>query len=99
MDLETMNRIKEYVDNQEEVRERFLKIYTGTPHISIARIAGEIDMSPTTLNNFIIGYRKMELRSLWAVDHWTQKKEEEFRKGIPRPAKRRRSHAKRMERI
>ena len=100
MDAEMMKQIQEYIDNQDEVRTRFVDVYMrGKPILSIARTAAELKMSPNTINGFINGYKRVELSVLWRIDCWTQEREKERREERANPKRVKRSYTKPMDRI
>jgi len=75
IDEQVMKIVMEYLEDQDEVRDRLRKVYHRIKMPNFSNLAWEIGISPVTLNAFLKGNRKVELRILWSIDCWVRKQE------------------------
>jgi hypothetical protein len=83
MDKEIVNKLSDYVENQEEIRQRLIKVIRKMKLPSLSRIAKEMFLSSTTLVRFFRGEKRVEWRALFAIEEWVIAKEKEL--GINQP--------------
>jgi len=75
IDENTIKRVMEYHEDQDAVRDRLHKVYIRAGRPNLTKIAWGMGISPITLNGFLKGNRKVELRILWAIDCWVREQE------------------------
>lgn len=76
MDPKTRDDINAYEENQEVIRQRLIRILRKQHGPSISRLANSIGLSPTTLNRFYKGEKRVLWRVLFTIETWVNQQED-----------------------
>ena len=76
-----MTNFKEYVENQDKIRERFFKILQVEPR-SWRSLAPDIGVAAITIKRFLKDERDVDYVVLLKIEKWLKGKERDYREEI-----------------